>query len=98
MFSKFFSDKFVQQLSDKITSSVNESLKTFEANSEDKMDKILTHVEALRLELKSLDERLTSKELRDKSEYGHVQYKLSSLQKELMQEKRKEKEDLDSAS
>ena len=91
MFKRLLSDKFVEKLTNKITQSVNESLEKYHEKSELKFDKIIDHVESLRLELKSLDERLTSKEVRDKSDYGHVQYKLNSLQSELIEEKKKKK-------
>ena len=78
-------------MSEKITQAVNDSLEKYHAESEAKMDTILTHVESLRIELKSLDDRLTNKEVRDRSEYGHVQYKLSSLQNELLDEKKVKK-------
>lgn len=91
MFKKLFTEKFIEKLTNQITQSVNDSLAKYHQKSEVKFDKIIDHVESLRLELKSLDERLTSKEVRDRSDYGHVQYKLNSLQSELIEEKKKKK-------
>ena len=91
MFNRLFSDKLIAKMSDKITQAVNASLEKYHAESEEKMDTILGHVESLRIELKSLDDRLTNKEVRDRSEYGHVQYKLSSLQNEMLDEKKDKK-------
>jgi hypothetical protein len=83
------SEKFIAKLTEKITQSVESSLERYNKATNDKMDKVLYNVESLRVELKSLDERLTSKELKDHSEYGHVQYKLNSLQADLATEKKK---------
>ena len=91
MFNRLFSDKLISKMSEKITRAVNDSLEKYHAESEEKMDTILGHVESLRIELKSLDDRLTNKEVRDRSEYGHVQYKLSSLQNEMLDEKQVKK-------
>lgn len=87
MFKGLISDKFIQKLADTISDSVGKNFTAYRDHTDVQLDKILTHVEALRLELKSLDERLTHKEVRDRSEYGHVQYKLSSLQSEIVQKK-----------
>mgnify|MGYP003691065067 CR=1 FL=1 len=91
MFNRFFSEKLISKMSEKITQAVNESLEKYNISSEAKMDTILGHVESLRVELKSLDDRLTNKEVRDRSEYGHVQYKLNSLQNEMLDEKKTKK-------
>jgi len=47
-------------------------------------------VQKLRIELKSLDQRLTQKELKDRAEYGHVRYQLNSMQSTIRPKKRKE--------
>jgi hypothetical protein len=82
------SEKFINTLTERITQSVETSLNRYNKTTNEKMDKVLLHVESLRLELKSLDERLTNKEIKDHSEYGHVQYKLNSLQVDLATEKK----------
>jgi len=94
MFNKLFSEKLIAKMSDRITQAVNQSLEKYHADSESKMDSILEHVESLRIELKSLDDRLTNKEVRDRSEYGHVQYKLSSLQNEMVDKKKDDKKSI----
>lgn len=87
MLKKLISDKFIQRLAETITESVERSFSSYKSHTNEQLDHILTHVEALRLELKSLDERITVKEVKDRSEYGHVQYKLSSLQNEIISKK-----------
>ena len=89
------SEKFISKLTEKITQSVESSLDRYNKVTNEKMDKVLLNVESLRIELKSLDDRLTTKELKDHSEYGHVQYKLNSLQADLATEKKKAKTSLD---
>lgn len=89
MLKNFISDKFIQKLANTITESVEKSFSSYKNHTSEQLDQILTHVEALRLEIKSLDERVTVKEVKDRSEYGHVQYKLNSLQNELVQKNTK---------
>ena len=87
MLKSLISDKFIQKIAESISKSVEKTFEGHKEHTTKQLDHILTHVEALRLELKSLDERLTKKEFRDRHEYGHVQYKLNSLQDELVQKK-----------
>lgn len=89
MFKKLISEQFIQKLAGQIVSSIEVSLKKYQTNTEQRIDEVLEHVQALRIEVKSLDQRLTSKEIRDKSEYGHVQYKISSLQNEITDKNKK---------
>lgn len=93
MLKRLLNDKFLQAVTDKITQAVNETLSSYHQQSEAKMDTILDHVESLRLEVKSLDQRLSTKEIKDRSEYGHVTYKLNSLQNEVLDKKKKKSED-----
>jgi len=88
MIKKLISDKFIQKLANTISESVEKSFSSYKSHTNKQLDQIVTHVEALRLELKSLDERITIKEVKDRSEYGHVQYKLNSLQSELVNKKK----------
>lgn len=91
MLKNLISDKFVQKIADAITKSLETTFEKFQKDSELKLDKVLTHVEALRLELKSLDERLTQKEVKDHTNYGQVQYKINSLHSEIREKKTKDK-------
>ena len=74
-----------------VVEKVDKEIKALVSLLDDNDHEILKHVESLRIELKSLDDRLTNKEVRDRSEYGHVQYKLSSLQNEMLDEKKVKK-------
>ena len=73
----------VSTIVDKITKDVNSSLVNINTEQNKKLDKVVEHLEQLRFELSSLDRRLTSKELKDRTEYGQMQYRISSLQNDL---------------
>ena len=84
MLKYIFNDKLLNTITNKITQSVQKSFDKYHAENQDSFDNLGLKLDTLRLELKSLDERLTRKELKDRAEYGHVQYKLSSLQNEVI--------------
>lgn len=87
MFNFLFSKPFITTLSntivEKIATEVNSSLVRMNAEQNKKLDVVVEHLEKLRNELSSLDHRLTNKELKDKINYGQMQYKISSLQNDL---------------
>ncbi len=83
MFKFLLKDKIIDTIVSKITMEVNQALGTFQAQQDEKLEKVLTHLESMRIELKTIDDRLTTKEMRDKMDYGQMQYKISSLQNEL---------------
>lgn len=88
-------DKIINTIVEKITSEVNTSLKTMSNEQDRKFDLVIEHLEKLRFELSSLDQRLTQKEMRDKMDYGQTQYKISALQNELKERRPKPKKDLE---
>lgn len=73
--SQLVIDKLFHKLSDVLESKFKENDK--------KLNTVIAHLESLRIELSSLDQRLTSKELKDKTEYGQMTYKIKSLQNDL---------------
>ena len=87
MLKKIFTDSFIKSLTEKITQSLDKSLSTYQETQDKKLDQILNHVESLRIEVKSLDQRLTSKELKDRVDYGHMTYKVNSLENEITDKK-----------
>ncbi len=87
MFKFLLKDKVIQTIVDKITKEVNSSLSEVVLSQDKKFDTVISHLESLRVELKSLDQRLTSKEMKDKMDYGQMQYKISSLQSDLKETK-----------
>lgn len=91
MIKYLFSQKVLESITSAITDSVQKTLSSYHSDNQSAFDEISTKLDTLRLELKSLDERLTRKEIKDKTEYGHVQYKLSSLQSEVIQKKPQKK-------
>jgi hypothetical protein len=88
-------DKIINTIVEKITSEVKVSLGIMSENQDKKFEMVIEHLEKLRLELSSLDQRLTQKEMRDKMDYGQTQYKISSLQNELKETAPKKKKPLD---
>lgn len=91
MIKYLFSQKVLESITSAITDSVQKTLSSYHSDNQSAFDEISTKLDTLRLELKSLDERLTRKEIKDKTEYGHVQYKLSSLQSEVIQKRPQKK-------
>ena len=87
MFSFLFKEPFIRTMTDtiveKITKEVNSSLERTSGKQNRKLDTVIEHLEQLKFELSSLDQRLTQKELRDKTEYGQMQYRIRSLQNDL---------------
>lgn len=87
MFNFLFKDSFINSLADriveKITKEVNTSLSQINDSQDKKLNMVIEHIEQLKHELSSLDQRLTNKELKDKTEYGQMQYRISALQNDL---------------
>tara|TARA_Y100000768_G_C23990875_1_gene692746 strand:- start:10391 stop:10678 length:288 start_codon:yes stop_codon:yes gene_type:complete len=90
---KYLTEIFAQSVTQKITQSIEGLLKNYQNQTDKKLDQVLGHVESLRIEVKNIEHRLQSKEIKDKTEYGHVQYKLSSLQSELIGQKKNKLDD-----
>ena len=83
MFKFLLKDKVINTIVERITKEVNSSLNEIKANQGQNFDKVIEHLESLRIEVKGLEQRLTHKEMKDKMDYGQMQYKISSLQNEL---------------
>ena len=75
--------KLTNVIVNKITTEVNSSLVKISGEQNKKLDVVVEHLEQLRFELSSLDHRLTKKELKDRADYGQMQYRISSLQNDL---------------
>jgi archaellum component FlaC len=76
-------EKVINTIVDKITSEINISLDRHAQESNLKLNSISDNVEKLRFELKDLETQVINKEIRSRSDYGQIQYKLNSLQSEL---------------
>ena len=83
MFKFLLKDSVINHIVEKITSEIKSSLNLVQEQQDKKLDVVVEHLEKLRLELNSLDQRLTQKELRDKAEYGQMRYQINSLQADL---------------
>ena len=83
MFKYLFSEKLIDIIVGKISKEVNLSLKTIESSQNQKLDKILNNVEALRLEVSTIEKRIESKEVQDKMNYGQLKYQISSIENKI---------------
>ena len=83
MLKYFLKESILKTIIDKISSDLNKNLLQFESRQDQKFDQILDHLERLRFDMAALDQKMISKELKDKTDYGHMKYKISSLQDEL---------------
>lgn len=97
MFKFLMKDKIINTIVEKITSEVQVSMNAINKNQDEKFELVLEHLEKLRFELSSLDQRLTQKEMRDKMDYGQTQYKISSLQNEIKESKPRRKKPAESS-
>jgi hypothetical protein len=84
-------DKIINTIVDKITSEINSSLDKHAAESNLKLTSISDNVEKLRFELKDLETQVINKEIKSRSDYGQIQYKLNSLQSEIQKSKPRQK-------
>ncbi len=83
MLKYFLKESILKTIIDKISSDLNKNLLQFESKQDKKFDQVLEHLEKIRFEISALDQKIISKELKDKTDYGHMQYKIHSLQDEL---------------
>ena len=70
------------------TESLIQSLHTHQSEQFNDIKQILSH---LNEKMTNLENRMASKELKDKHEYGHIQYKKSELQTDLIFDNKKPK-------
>ena len=91
MFRFLLKDKVINTIVDKITSEINVSLDRHAQESNLKLTSIADNVEKLRFELKDLETQVINKEIRSRSDYGQIQYKLNSLQSEIQKAKPRQK-------
>ena len=91
MFRFLLKEKVINAIVDKITSEINVSLDRHAQESDLKLTSIADNVEKLRFELKDLETQVINKEIRSRSDYGQIQYKLNSLQSELQKTKPRQK-------
>lgn len=92
MFKFLRKDSVIETIVEKITKNLNQNLNQFESKQEEKFELVLEHLEKLRFELSNLDQRISSKEIKDRQDYGQMQYKLNSLQSELIKKPKSKRE------
>lgn len=83
MFNFLFKEALINLIVEKITKEVNSSLARLTATQDQKLDLVLERIERLSNDLSGLELRLTQKELKDRTEYGQMHYKISALQSDL---------------
>lgn len=79
----FNRDKFTQKLAKEIVQETNSALKGHESVNLKEFNEIKEILAHLHDKLNSLEKRLSTKELKDNTEYGHLQYKIGELQSDL---------------
>jgi hypothetical protein len=89
MFKFLLKESVINSIVEKITKNVNTSLDSIQTDQGQKFNQVIEHLEKLRIELSSLDQRITQKELKDKMEYGQMRYQINSLQNDLREKKPK---------
>ncbi len=92
MFKFLRKDSVIEMIVEKITKNLNQNLNSFESKQDEKFELVLEHLEKLRFELSNLDQRISSKEIKDRQDYGQMQYKLNSLQSELIKKPKSKRE------
>ena len=96
MLNLLFNEKFIKNLAQKLSIEVKTTLSEENKEHSNKLDLVLNNIEKLSLELKTLEQRLTTKELKDRMDYGQLQYQVNSLQTDL-KPKRKQRKEIDSS-
>ncbi len=89
MLRYFVKQGWVKLIVEQITKEMNISLNLLQQDQNKKFNKIIDHLGELQKQFTQLEERLTSKELKDKIDYGQMQYKIQSLQQDLKPKKKK---------
>ena len=87
MFSFLIKEKVIQTIVDKITTEVNKTLKKSDEINNLKIDKVISHLESLRMEVSTIERRLESKEIKDNATYGQLRYQVNSLETRLKPKK-----------
>lgn len=87
MFIKMFLSKAIESIVKMVTHSVGEQLRQYSEKQDIKMDRILHSIDKLSIEIKTLESRLSNKEMKDKIDYGQLHYKVNALQSRLNDKK-----------
>lgn len=86
MFNFAFKDKkMVKDLAKEIARETSRELSSTGKAHQRQLEEIKMALTALVDKIESLEHRLTTKELKDRQTYGHLQYKISELQTDLTQ-------------
>lgn len=79
MIGLIFNDKFIKKLGENLSSKLTERF----TKQDEVLDQIVLKLNDIDQKVSELDLRLTKKELKDKTEYGQLVYKVNALKSEL---------------
>ena len=92
MLNLLFTDSFIKKLATKITWQVQTDIAENHSKQDSKLNLILQNIEKLHVDMKTMEERLTKKEMSDRLEYGQLKYKIASLETDIRPSKRRPKD------
>lgn len=79
MLKYIFNETFLNNLAQKISDKVTQNF----VNQQEHLERLNDNIEKLRIEVKTIDQRLSLKETKDRHEYGHIAYKISEIKNDL---------------
>jgi hypothetical protein len=87
----FNKKKFTKSLAQDVVSETEKLLSKLNSDQINQFDEVKTILKHLSDKMNQLENRLVQKELQDKTTYGHIQYKISELQTDLIFDNKKAK-------
>ena len=87
----FNKKKFTKSLAQDVVSETEKLLSKLNSEQINQFDEVKTILKHLSDKMNQLENRLVQKELQDKTTYGHLQYKISELQTDLIFDNKKAK-------
>lgn len=92
MFNFLFNrKKFTKKLAKDVVNETEVLFNKLNSEQSDQFNEIKTILQHLTDKMSNLENRLVAKELKDKTNYGHLQYKISELQTDLIFDNKKSK-------
>ena len=92
MFNFLFNRKrFTKKLAKDVVNETEVLFNKLNSEQSDQFNEIKTILQHLTDKMSNLENRLVAKELKDKTNYGHLQYKISELQTDLIFDNKKSK-------
>ncbi len=76
--------KFSKKLAKEVVNETGTLLKTIDQNQADQFQEIKAILFNLTQKIEGIENNIATKELRDRNNYGHLQYKISELESDLI--------------